>query len=86
MARKELKLSSRLSCLVIFDRFKAQCTNTVLQILEENHIFVVLVPANCIDRLKPLDVSINKLVKKFLRAHFMTGILIKFAINWTVVQ
>ena len=50
--RTRKELSSRQSCLVIFDRFKAQCTNTVLQIFEENHISVVLVPANCTDRLR----------------------------------
>ena len=50
--------------------FKAQCTTTVLEALEENHILVALVPANCTDRLQPLDVSVNKSVKKFLRDQF----------------
>ena len=57
-------------CLVIFDRFKAQCTATVLGVLEENDILVALVPANCTDRLQPLDVSVNKSVKEFLHRHF----------------
>ena len=68
--KKELKLPAEQTCLVIFDRFKAQCTATVLEALGENHILVVLVPANCADRLQPLDASVNKTVKEFLRGQF----------------
>ena len=68
--RKELGLPGEQTCLVIFDRFKAQCTTTVLEALEENHILVALVPADCTDRLQPLDASINKSVKEFLRDQF----------------
>ena len=53
-----------------FDIFKAQCTATVLSILEENNIPVALVPANCTDRLQPLDMSVNKSVKEFLHGQF----------------
>ena len=58
------------ACLVIFDRFKAQCTATVLGVLEENNILVSLVPANFTDRLQPLHMSFNKSVKEFLRGRF----------------
>ena len=68
--RKDLKLPDDQSCLVIFDRFKAQCTPTVLEVLKDNNILITLVPANCTDRLKPLDVSVNKSVKEFLRGQF----------------
>ena len=34
-------------------------------------LFVVKVPANCTDRLQPMDLSINKSVKDFLRKKFM---------------
>ena len=68
--RKELGLPDKQTCLVIFDRFKAQCTKTVLEALEENDILVAMVPANCTDRLQPLDVSVNKSVKEFLRDQF----------------
>ena len=57
-------------CLVIFDRFKAQCTATALGVLEENDILVALVPTNCTDGLQPLDVSVNKSVKEFLCGRF----------------
>jgi len=68
--RSELGLSSDHRSLVIFDRFKGQCTEVVLKTLEDNNIDVLLVPANCTDRLQPLDISVNKAVKDFLRGEF----------------
>ena len=68
--RKGLSFPISHSCLVIFERFKAQFTPTVLQALKENHIPVALVPAKCMNRLQPLDISINKSVKQFLRGEF----------------
>ena len=38
--------------------------------LDDNNIYVILIPANCTDRLQPLDISINKAVKDFLRSKF----------------
>ena len=57
-------------CIVIFDRFKVQCTTTVLQVLEENNTLVALIPPHCTDRLQPLDIAVNKSVKEFLRGEF----------------
>ena len=68
--KSELGLSSDHCSLVIFDRFKGQCTEVVLKTLKENNIDVLLVPANCTDRLQPLDISVNKAVKEFLRNEF----------------
>ena len=67
--RQDVKLPNQ-PCLVIFDRFKAQCTSTVLEVLEENNIFISLVPAHCTYRLQPLDISVNRLVMQFLRNQF----------------
>ena len=47
--REELGLPSSYPALVIYDRFKGQCTNDVLQILKENHIDTLLIPASCTD-------------------------------------
>ena len=70
--RAELGLSSDHRSLVVFDRFKGQCTEVVLKTLEDNNIDVLLVPANCTDRLQPLDISVNKAVKDFLHGEFQS--------------
>ena len=36
--RKDLNLAANHSCLVIFDKFKAQCTSTVLEVFANNNI------------------------------------------------
>ena len=38
--------------------------------LETKQVRLVVVPANCTDRLQPLDVSVNKAAKEFLRGQF----------------
>lgn len=68
--RKQLRLADSQSALVILDEFKGQTTDAVLNLLRQNDIEYVLVPPNCTDRLQPLDVSINKPVKDFLRRKF----------------
>ena len=67
---KELKLSVDQQALAIFDVFKGQQTERILKLLEENNILVVSVPANCTDRLQPMDLSVNKSVKEFMRSKF----------------
>ena len=68
--RKELQLEPDYPALVMFDVFKGQCSVKLFKILEDNHVSVVLVPPNCTDRLQPLDISINKPAKNFLREQF----------------
>ena len=68
--RKTLQLPSNYPALVIYDTFAAQGTEDVLKLLEKNNIYIVMVPANCTDRLQPLDVSVNKPAKDFLREQF----------------
>ena len=58
------------SALVIMDNFKGQITPCVNAILEENLIRVCLLPANTTDLLQPMDLSVNKPVKDFLRQKF----------------
>ena len=65
--REELVLPSSYPALVVYDRFKGQYTDDVLQILKENHIDTLLIPASCTDLLQPLDVSVNKSAKVFLQ-------------------
>ena len=68
--RVRLDLSADHSALVLFDVFKGQCTSEVLKLLEDNHILYVTIPNNCTDKLQPLDLSVNKPAKDFLRAKF----------------
>ena len=42
----------------------------VVQLLEEYNIQSVLVPASCTDCLQPLDISVNKSAKSFLKSEF----------------
>ena len=56
--------------MVIFDRFKGQCTDQFLSLLKDNGIHILIVPANCTDWLQPLDISVNKTAKEFLRRQF----------------
>ena len=41
-----------------------------MALLEAKHVFVAVVPANCTDRLQPLDIGVNKAAKEFLRSWF----------------
>ena len=68
--KEELKLPDGQSALLIFDNFKGQCTSSILTLLDSHNVDIALVPANCTDRLQPLDLSINKAVKEFLRTQF----------------
>ena len=65
--REELQLERNYPALVIFDNFTGQNTEKVLKHLKNNCIHYIQVPANCTDRLQPLDVSVNKAAKDFLR-------------------
>ena len=68
--RQALKLCADHPALVIFDVFKGQCQEKLCQILEDNNIYYIIVPANCMDQLQPLDLSVNKPVKDFMRSQF----------------
>ena len=65
-----LKLPPSHPALLLFDNFKGQCTEKLLKLLDSKIINVVLIPPNCTDRLQPLDLSVNKTAKDFLRKCF----------------
>ncbi len=67
--RSQIEDESR-SALVIMDNFKGQTTPAVNKLLEDNNIQVSLLPANTTDRLQPMDLSVNKPVKAFLKNKF----------------
>ena len=66
----ELKLAPDHPALAIFDVFKGQRKETISRILAKENIQVLNVPANCTGRLQPMDLSVNKSVKDFMRKKF----------------
>ena len=70
--RNDLNLGEEQPALAIFDNFKGQMTEQVFSRLEENNIHSVLVPANCTDKLQPLDLMVNRAIKSFLEREFQT--------------
>ena len=56
--------------MAIYNVFKGQVTKEVFSILEDNNVYTVRVPANCTDRLQPMDLSVNKPAKEFMRRKF----------------
>ena len=57
-------------CLTIFDVFRGQQTPAFRELLEKNNIDHVNVPANCTDKLQPLDLSVNKPLKDEMKKRF----------------
>jgi len=54
------------------DNFSAQCTDGIIALFESNGIDTVYVPANCTGALQPMDISMNKPVKTFLKNEIQT--------------
>ncbi len=68
--RDTLGVGKEQAALAIYDHFRGQLTQAVTDVLEENNIQTVLVPPACTDRLQPMDLSVNKSAKIFLRSEF----------------
>lgn len=69
-AQRELLGDASRHAAIIMDNFKGQVTDSVHALLEEHGIYPCLLPPNTTDRLQPLDVSVNKPAKDFLRRKF----------------
>ena len=69
--RKELWLNESFPALALFDVFKGQTTESIYQLLEDNHVYVVSIPANCTHKLQPMDLSVNKSIKDHLKRQFI---------------
>ena len=69
--RERLSVPSQ-TAMVLFDVFKGQTTTAVHDLLEENNIVYEHIPSGCTDKLQPLDLSVNKSAKSYLRDKFST--------------
>ena len=58
--------------VIIMDNFKGQVTKRVSSLLEKCHLHVCLLPASTTDLqlLQPMDISVNKPAKSFLKEQF----------------
>ena len=52
------------------DNFKGQITPSATDLMESNDIHVCLLPPNTTDQLQPMDLSMNKPAKDFLKRCF----------------
>ena len=68
--RQELKLDPMSPAAAIFDYFRGQTTNDILSHLRSHGIVPIQLPANCTEKLQPLDISVNKPMKDHLKSKF----------------
>ena len=68
--RERLKLEPSQPALLILDVFSGQMTTPVTDKLAENHIKYVKVPANMANLFQPLDLTINRSAKAFMKKNF----------------
>ena len=55
---------------MIMDNFKGQVTSSVVSLLTVNNIMVCYVAPNMTDKLQPMDLTVNKPAKDFLKQKF----------------
>ena len=58
------------AALVIMDVFRGQITDDVISLLRDNNIHYVLVPNNMTQLFQPLDLTVNKHCKSYLKRLF----------------
>ena len=68
--RAELNLPDDQKALLIFDIFKGQKTQRILDLMVENHSVYVFVPNNLTNEFQPLDLTVNGPSKSFLSVMF----------------
>ena len=68
--KKRLGLPESQQALCIFDVFRAQMSEDFLNDLKKHNISIVYVPPSCTDRLQPMDLTVQKVVKDKLKDSF----------------
>ena len=59
------------SALLIWDVFRGQKTESVIEVLKENNIHTEYIPNNMTNYYQPLDLTTNKWAKEFLNTKFL---------------
>ena len=59
------------------DVFKGQMTTAILNMLKANSIFLTKVPANMTNLYQPLDLTVNKYAKSFMKRMFTEWFALK---------
>ena len=70
--RKCLHLELTHTAFVIFDGFRGKNTPEFFSLLDRHNSSCIQVPPKCRDKLQPLDISINKVMKSALRKHIQS--------------
>ena len=72
LEKKKARIQLELDYLapLLFDNFKAQCTEYLLKLLNSKNVGFIIIPTNCTNRLQPLDLSI---LKNFYVGSFRSG-------------
>ena len=60
---QKLGLHADQRMVALFDVFRGQWTDRCKKWLNDHNIIAVQVPANCTDKLQPMDVGINRPMK-----------------------
>ena len=71
--RQKLKLGSTFPAAAIFDNFREQTTDAILSLLRSHNIIPIQLPANCTDKLQPLDIPSTNQWKTILKVNSNNG-------------
>lgn len=58
--------------LVIMDTFKGQDNDDIAELCKKNHCLLVIVPHNLTNKFQPLDITVNKPAKCFIKDQYNT--------------
>ena len=68
---QELGLHDDQRMIVLFDVFRAHRVQSCKEWLASNNVEYVCVPANCTDKLQPMDLAVNKPFKHVMKTEFI---------------
>lgn len=68
--RQTLSLPDSQMAIALFDVYRAHQDNAFLQLLHEEHIVPIFIPASCTGELQPLDLSVNGEFKRLMKSCF----------------